>query len=68
MSIIEFLCIIICSLHFFVSLLSSLLQGKKLKKICDKCNQPVFEDEVHDCLDSDQLKKLVDFVSSLKKG
>lgn len=55
-------------LHLFVFLyefIHNLLLGKKIKKICKDCGQPVYDD-YHKCLNSDQLSKLVDFVSSLR--
>lgn len=64
--IIEIVCVSFCALHFLISLISGLVQNKKIKKLCEKCYQPVFEDEVHKCLDDNQILKLVEFVSSLK--
>lgn len=69
---IEYLCIGFCVLHFVFSMIANIVNAVKNKKrfneLCTKCFMPVYDDEVHQCLDSSQLDLLVKFVDSIKKG
>ncbi|UPW40993.1 hypothetical protein [Sigmofec virus UA08Rod_5838] len=61
------LCAIFCIVHFIVEAILAHRQNKKIEKLCEKCGFPIYEDVSHNCaLTSEQLQKLVEFVSSLK--
>lgn len=69
MDFLDYFCVAVCALHFFVSFIQYLLSGKKIEKICNKCLQPVLKGEDHVCSDvlsSEQLELLIKFVSSLR--
>lgn len=69
MQYIDYICVGVCLLHFFVSFFQSIFSGKKIEKICNKCLQPVLRGEEHDCgsvLTSEQLELVVKLVESFK--
>lgn len=61
-------CGFFCIFHFIVQFFVSRKTNKKIDYFCDRCFSPVYHDEQHDCLNSDQLNKLYEFVNSLKGG
>lgn len=65
--VIEIVCVAICALHAVIGWLHSLRLGRKVDALCLKCGQPLEDGVEHECqLDDSQLKKLVDFVQSIK--
>lgn len=69
MQYIEYICLGLCALHFFIELFTSFLTGRKINKLCDKCHLPIYDELNHKCaLTEIQLSALVEFVDSLKKG
>ncbi|UPW41105.1 hypothetical protein [Sigmofec virus UA08Rod_5530] len=56
------------ALHVLFSVVSAILNRRKINKLCDECHIPVISDEEHNCVLTDsQLKILSEFISSLKE-
>lgn len=53
-------------LHFVVPFISSVLTGKKITKICNKCFSPVVDGEQHTCLTTEQLDLVEKLILSFK--
>lgn len=67
MNYLEICCLVFCFLHFLFEIIVSFIQGRKIKRLCDKCGFPVYENVDHNCqLSESQLSKLVDFISDIK--
>lgn len=61
-------CAICIVVHTVIQLIIHYRMKKVVKEYCEKCGQPVYEDDVHKCLDEQQLDKLVEFVKSVKES
>lgn len=73
----EFLCFAVCVIHFIINFIVSIKSGKKINKLCDKCNLPVIGDN-HMCYDdlvnsykslstADKDKFIATLINSLSK-
>lgn len=71
----DYICLGVCILHiicFVYEFIHNLIQGKKISKLCDKCNTPVFEGEEHECfelfksLPKEKVELVCNFIDFLK--
>ncbi|WGL31078.1 hypothetical protein [Dipodfec virus UOA04_Rod_707] len=52
----EIVCCALCLVHLIISFFSH----RKITKFCDKCFQPIEENQPHTCLDINLIKQLIE--------
>lgn len=63
--------LLLIAFHFstvLISLIVNLLSNKKIDKFCKDCGLPIFQNQEHNCiLTNEELKLLTDFIVKIKK-